>query len=654
MKVNRHFHRRVIEDDFSSSSSSLVQKRKKIMNHHVNIINTGTLITKMILIIVLIFVFSDSIISVEGFVFQISSHVKTSSSSTPSGCSSITSLCLASTDVEKEQTPKNSKKKSVNNHNNNNNRKRYQNQQYRKGGGGKNQKALMKAKALNKEIIECTSPSEVLQIFLSSGAARNTAGNGEMNSVNFSTSLHRLAKTCSMGILQRPNNYNKNNNMNHRQNQQSNAKKFRTMTLTDPRFAILLCAVSEAFVEKKSMFNCRELSNISWALAKINFVPDKTSIPLSLTSNDIFKEDGVAEPDTVTIESMDNMLLMSAKRLRESVLLAGKHKKTTGEASQYDKLWISQMRILGAHLLDAIAAHTQHNLLSKFKSQELANMLWSFATVGRTRISLFNDLVLRLMENQTTQQSNNNNNRKQKNDYDSYKCKPQEISNSIWSFAKAGIRGEGQVKLFHFVAETFEEDPNYIQLFKPQELSNTAWGIATLLSKRAQFESTNNNSGSVSSSSMTEEEAAVEDMSAFKIIRQIALELVERIDQFKPQEVSNTVWALATVEFGIRQETSSEEDLALLNEVFHKAAVNALPRLRRFSPQELNCLGWAFAKLGAEKGNPEVDLLFQGIGDEVKRRYTYFSPQVSQQNEDRETSNSRKCQLYDSQIDQIT
>ena len=52
-----------------------------------------------------------------------------------------------------------------------------------------------------------------------------------------------------------------------------------------------------------------------------------------------------------------------------------------------------------------------------------------------------------------------------------------------------------------------------------------------------------------------------------------------------------------------------------------------VPRLRRFSPQELNCLGWAYAKLGAQKSQ-EVDMLFEGIGNEVGKRIRFFSSQV--------------------------
>eukprot|EP00586_Coscinodiscus_wailesii_P014003 CAMPEP_0172501272 /NCGR_PEP_ID=MMETSP1066-20121228/147837_1 /TAXON_ID=671091 /ORGANISM="Coscinodiscus wailesii, Strain CCMP2513" /LENGTH=109 /DNA_ID=CAMNT_0013275947 /DNA_START=587 /DNA_END=913 /DNA_ORIENTATION=- len=104
-------------------------------------------------------------------------------------------------------------------------------------------------KALNQNLVSCTTPSEVLNVFITTGGARATAGNGTFNTVNFSTSLHRIAKI-----------------------QQTLPTNLRRQTLSDPRFAVLICAVAEAVVEKVSPpgeFKSRELSNICWALAKL-------------------------------------------------------------------------------------------------------------------------------------------------------------------------------------------------------------------------------------------------------------------------------------------------------------------------------------------------------------------------------------------------
>ena len=192
------------------------------------------------------------------------------------------------------------------------------------------------------------------------GAARGTVGNDEMNSINFSTSLHRIAKTCTM--------FRPKNSPDY-----ISSKQLRTQILTDPRLAILLCAVSEAFVIQKQVWNCRELSNISWALAKIDFVPNPDTIPLPPSRRQ--QQQSNSDVDDNIGNSQDNAILMSAKKLRESDLLAGssKKQKTKSSDEEYAKLhkqWISQMRILGAHLLDGIALHMQHKLLPSFKKKK--------------------------------------------------------------------------------------------------------------------------------------------------------------------------------------------------------------------------------------------------------------------------------------------
>ena len=500
--------------------------------------------------------------------------------------------------------------------NNNNNRFKKSNNYYKNNQNFKSKEnPYYKAKNLNSKIITCNLPSEVLSTFVESGAARGIGGNDEMNSVNFSTSLHRIAKTCTM-FRQYKKNYEEDDSP-----PVPTQKQLRTSTLTDPRFAILLCAVAEAFVQKKDVWSSRELSNISWALAKIDFVPDSENIPLASFKSFGRKED---IESSKAFKDADQALLNASKKLRESVMLAGKYKKSGNpdDYAEFTKRWISQMRLLASILLDAIGLHVQYNLIHEFKSQELANIIWALGTAGRGDASLFDTLVKRLLENNTAKRNSPGNTL----------AKPQELSNSIWSFATTGLRCEGQIDLVHYIAKSFscqDTNPNYIEEFKPQELSNTAWGVATLISKRLEnnYHSPDGNVIDAESLSIIESE---EEKSAFQIIREISGELLRRIDAFKPQEVSNTLWAMATIGFADPESphTILPDDTILLKEVFQKSAVDALPRLRRFSPQELNCMGWAYARLNAER-TPEIDNLFAGIEEEVKHRIRFFSPQVN-------------------------
>jgi len=101
-------------------------------------------------------------------------------------------------------------------------------------------------------------------------------------------------------------------------------------------------------------------------------------------------------------------------------------------------------------------------------------------------------------------------------------CRTSLVSNSVWAFASAGLRGQGQINLIAGVADTLDHNNGAIvQDFKPQELSNTAWGVATLMGKRGSEPSLNDE---------------VEDDAALRILRWVATSLEERVDEFKPQE----------------------------------------------------------------------------------------------------------------------
>jgi hypothetical protein len=103
--------------------------------------------------------------------------------------------------------------------------------------------------------------------------------------------------------------------------------------------------------------------------------------------------------------------------------------------------------------------------------------------------------------------------------------KPQELSNTIWAFATAGIRGRTQVKLVKFIADALDagDGPFFGHQFKPQERSNTAWALATLHSRRC---------GSSADGSDTAAMRAVEDDGIVGNLRWVAKSLVEHTGFF--------------------------------------------------------------------------------------------------------------------------
>lgn len=113
-----------------------------------------------------------------------------------------------------------------------------------------------------------------------------------------------------------------------------------------------------------------------------------------------------------------------------------------------------------------------------------------------------------------------------------------------------------------------------------------AWGIATLVSKRTRD----------STGEMTKEE----DQSSLRILRWVAKSLINRVDEFKPQEISNSIWAFATLGFGATttsvqfntnndyislQSDQPELDKELVSKALLAVAKNAITRLYRFRPQ---------------------------------------------------------------------
>ena len=86
--------------------------------------------------------------------------------------------------------------------------------------GKKHDKLMARAIALNKELICCESSQDILSLLAQQPhALTKMAGGGALNSVNFSTALHRMARYSPQD---------------------------RSQTLRDARFALFLCSLAEA------------------------------------------------------------------------------------------------------------------------------------------------------------------------------------------------------------------------------------------------------------------------------------------------------------------------------------------------------------------------------------------------------------------------
>lgn len=89
---------------------------------------------------------------------------------------------------------------------------------------------------------------------------------------------------------------------------------------------------------------------------------------------------------------------------------------------------------------------------------------------------------------------------------------------------------------------------------------------------------------------------AVEDYAVVRILRWVANDIQQRVDEYKAQELSNTVWAFATIGFGYDESSGTNahndyvhvtsdspmEDKELVYDTLETIAENALSRLEKF------------------------------------------------------------------------
>ena len=519
------------------------------------------------------------------------------------------------------------------------------NNQQRKG------PSFTEAKALNQKLLNAESSRVLLDVFLSKGGARGMAGGGVISSVNYSTALHRLARFASYIDYSKINNQSKQQ-MKSRKGV-NRLEEQRRQVLADPRFAIFIASLCEALagVEPYTneqqrtdvlLFQSRELSNIAWAVAKLKVAAPSYACPIIRSDSckdqsEIKEEKSICESkiEFSSINEMEDDLISTAKKVRMLVLEVAKQRQgSTLDKSVKVISWIPTLSELSAKLLDYIACQSL-DVTDDFNPQEIANLLWAFSTAGRADKKLFDVLGNQLVSLKERVNQTNKNGDIIRQPY------PQEYSNSIWAFASAGISGSSQRNLIRFTADTLDENNGEIvSRFKPQELSNTAWGIATILSKRegARLNSHQHDRSILS----IENEELSEDDAVLRISRWVAKSLQQRVNDFKPQEVSNTIWAFATIGFGVApnsvyfnsksdniflRSTKIKEDRELVSKTLDIVARNTVYRLSKFRPQELNNLAWGFARLG-HYGSDSFNKLFQGIGIELKKRPKRFAAQV--------------------------
>jgi hypothetical protein len=202
------------------------------------------------------------------------------------------------------------------------------------------------------------------------------------------------------------------------------------------------------------------------------------------------------------------------------------------------------------------------NDLSEFWPQALSNIIWSYATAGEAHPRLYRKFADHIVAMKDLGQ-----------------FLPQHLSNIVWSYATSG---ESHPRLFkgfgdHIVAM------KDLERFKPQDFSHIIWAFATAGEAHPRL-----------FSKVGDHIVAMRDLSSFK-----------------PQELSNIVWSYAT---------AGESHPQLYRKVSDH--IVAMRDLNRFDPQELSNIAWSYATAG--ESHPH---LFQKLADAAIARSNNFNSQ---------------------------
>ncbi|KAH9254024.1 hypothetical protein BASA81_007899 [Batrachochytrium salamandrivorans] len=143
------------------------------------------------------------------------------------------------------------------------------------------------------------------------------------------------------------------------------------------------------------------------------------------------------------------------------------------------------------------------------------------------------------------------------NKADMAKFNPQDLTNTLWAFAN---RNHQDLSSQTAICQILAGDPTLLKKFNSQDLGNTMWSLARL------------NTGSD------------------ELFAALGNEIKTKRKTFKPQELSNVLWAFATAKPTLPW--SHQTCLALQPEI------NA--NLTLFKPQEISNIAWALTVLGLD------------------------------------------------------
>lgn len=275
-------------------------------------------------------------------------------------------------------------------------------------------------------------------------------------------------------------------------------------------------------------------------------------------------------------------------------------------------LWsFATMEYFDEDVYKAAASELTLRKSHSFKPQELSNTVWALATAGATPqyadafdttiipkakrppLSIVTkDPITECFAAATTELINR-----------PHQFKTQEIKDVLWSLSKAGIR---HPEVFKSVAEHLvgsDEDAangkrgRGLDGFSPQGIGNLAWAYA----KQAQLAADVSDSTIGSTGRLAVYETSCLDVGenlVHRLFSRIAETGIENLNRFKPQDLSNTCWAFATL--GLLHNSFFSAVSEQVNSRLLPSKSKTTGAVGKFKAQEIANLVWAFATLNCK------------------------------------------------------
>lgn len=346
------------------------------------------------------------------------------------------------------------------------------------------------------------------------------------NIVNFATALSKIAKSQPQG-----------------------GNGATGQILKDSRFTWILSALQGKIRRASGRLDPRSIASLAWSLASLR-VPGTDSI-LSIML------------DKMTGEDLEDM---KARALSTIAWAVAKRSTQLGET-------------LTDQVLSAVSRECERRGPEMVSSQDVSNLVWAFATMR-----VYSRGILNLVDGAVGFKGSGMG-----------EWSAQSLSNVMWGLAKLGVK-----RCAASDAIASEAAKRSLVGFSSQELSNLVWG-ATVAQGRISPALAESVESWLASNTFVKPQhltvtlwcfakGGVSSPLLYRHAEDVVVGSVSGLADFRPQAISNLVWAFATVG------RESKPTFAAVEEAIFER------RLDEFKPQEVANLAWSFSKACLDGG----------------------------------------------------